>query len=69
MTISNYAGAIFGRYRGFAEPAQWLRLLLAWQERAQQRHRLADLDDRTLQDLGLSRADVANECRKPFWRA
>lgn len=37
-----------------------------------QRHRtrkeLAQLDDRLLKDIGLSRADRYNEIRKPFWR-
>lgn len=44
-----------------------LSLLESWYERARQRHRLAMLDDRALRDLGLSRADVWNETRKPFW--
>jgi len=37
-------------------------------ERARQRRSLADLDDRRLRDLGLSRADVEREAAKPFWR-
>lgn len=43
--------------------------LLVWQERASQRHALAALDDRLLKDMGISRADVAREVGKPFWRA
>jgi uncharacterized protein YjiS (DUF1127 family) len=43
-------------------------LLLTWQERASQRHALSTLDDRMLKDMGLSRADVFLEARKPFWR-
>jgi uncharacterized protein YjiS (DUF1127 family) len=42
--------------------------LLTWQERARQRRALADLDDRMLDDIGLRRADVAQEAMKPFWR-
>ncbi len=53
-------------------PARWLAhvgsVLLAWQERAQQRYRLAELDDAMLRDLGLHRSDVARELRKPFWQ-
>jgi len=41
---------------------------LLWAERARQRRQLAELDDYMLRDLGLSRADVAGEIRKPFWQ-
>ena len=43
--------------------------VLAWQERARQRHTLASLDDYLLRDMGISRADVSIESGKPFWRA
>ena len=43
--------------------------LLLWQRHANERHALAHLDDRILRDLGLNRAEVAWESRKPFWRA
>ncbi len=43
--------------------------LLLWQRRANERHALDHLDDRILRDLGLNRAEVAWESRKPFWRA
>ncbi len=53
-------------------PSRWLATLantsFVWQERAEQRYRLAALDDYRLQDLGLSRADAAAEAAKPFWR-
>jgi uncharacterized protein YjiS (DUF1127 family) len=45
-----------------------LEILLAWQDRAAQRRALAELDDRLLKDIGLTRADVDRECAKPFWR-
>ncbi len=41
--------------------------VLEWQERARQRRRLSELDDRMLKDIGLSRADVHREIEKPFW--
>ena len=47
---------------------QALDTFLEWRERARQRHALARLDDRMLRDIGLSRADVYREYRKPFWR-
>ena len=43
--------------------------LLAWQNRANQRHQLAQLDDRALTDIGVSRAAAKAEADKPFWQA
>jgi uncharacterized protein YjiS (DUF1127 family) len=41
---------------------------VAWEERVRSRRRLAALDDRALRDIGLNRADVWVETRKPFWK-
>ncbi len=43
-------------------------LLLSWQERSEERYRLKQISDHTLRDIGLSRADIDHEVRKPFWR-
>lgn len=43
--------------------------LLHWQERAETRRKLLAFDDRMLSDIGISRADIDNETRKPFWMA
>ena len=56
------AASLAGAARAMAEMA------LAWQERLRQRRHLDGLDDRLLKDIGLSRADVAREVDKPFWR-
>lgn len=45
-----------------------LDTLAEWHERARQRRRLMELDDRLLKDIGLTRADVARETSKPFWQ-
>jgi uncharacterized protein YjiS (DUF1127 family) len=45
------------------------RALVAWHRRACSRAQLAQLDDRALRDIGLTRAEAAMECAKPFWRA
>lgn len=37
-------------------------------ERAEQRRALAELEDRMLRDVGLSRGDALREAEKPFWR-
>lgn len=38
------------------------------QMRARERAHLAELDDRCLRDMGITRYDVAMEADKPFWR-
>jgi uncharacterized protein YjiS (DUF1127 family) len=60
-----------GYFRGqvAAILARGFGILLLWQRRANERHALAQLDDRLLRDLGLSRSEAARESRKPFWRA
>jgi uncharacterized protein YjiS (DUF1127 family) len=56
----------FGQYRIVCSClADWLRRGV---ERARQRNALAELDDRLLQDVGLSRDDVTSEVEKPFWK-
>jgi len=42
--------------------------VLTCADRSRQRRRLAELSDYMLRDIGLTRADVAGETRKPFWR-
>jgi len=44
-------------------------ILLVWQERAETRLRLAELDDYRLRDVGISRADAEREAAKFFWQA
>jgi uncharacterized protein YjiS (DUF1127 family) len=43
-------------------------LIGAWIERSRQRRALADLDDRLLDDVGITRSAAAREIAKPFWR-
>lgn len=45
-------------------PTSMLRMALAAHR---QRQFLARLDDRTLQDIGLTRADALAEAARPFW--
>jgi len=47
--------------------AAWA-LLTMWIARTCQRNALAALDDHLLRDIGITRADAARECEKPFWR-
>jgi uncharacterized protein YjiS (DUF1127 family) len=51
-------------------PVHRLLLMLAlWHHRRRSRRHLAALDDRELDDIGLSRAQCRAECRKRFWQA
>lgn len=43
-------------------------LVANWRENLQGRHRLAQLPERMLKDIGLSHADAWQEVQKPFWR-
>ncbi|MBY4675427.1 DUF1127 domain-containing protein [Marinobacterium arenosum] len=46
----------------------WRRQLCRWRRNSHGRHQLAQLDDRLLRDIGLSRHDAEQISRKPFWR-
>ena len=39
-----------------------------WLERRSSRRALADLDERLLRDIGLSRSEAVAESAMPFWR-
>lgn len=65
-----YAIASAGRLKS-CRPTEILRALgrqfARWWQLAEQRRRLAMLDDAALKDLGLSRADVIQESERSFW--
>jgi uncharacterized protein YjiS (DUF1127 family) len=66
---ASWTPALFGRMvarEGSAGPL--MGVLLAWQERAGQRRRLAEMEDRLLADMGFGRAEAFAEAAKPFWR-
>jgi uncharacterized protein YjiS (DUF1127 family) len=44
-----------------------MRAVWFWMERSRQRRALADLDDRLLRDIGLTRDEARRECGNPFW--
>lgn len=39
-----------------------------WYDRSRERQALLSMDDHMLRDIGLSRADIWGEARKPFWQ-
>ncbi len=46
----------------------FLALAATWLERRSSRRALADLDERLLRDIGLSRSEAIAETAVPFWR-
>lgn len=44
-----------------------LGVLMLWQARAEERHALAEMDERILRDIGVDRAAARHEAAKPFW--
>ncbi len=49
--------------------AEVLALVGSWYQRARQRRQLAELSDRQLADIGISRAEARAEAQRPFWQA
>ena len=69
--MSTIPAVTLSRVAAFSGPSivtALLARLFAWHHAARSRALLAELDDRLLADIGLSRADAMRECEKPFWR-
>jgi uncharacterized protein YjiS (DUF1127 family) len=45
-----------------------VRMIWFWLERSRQWRALAELDDRLLRDIGLTRDEARRECANPFWK-
>jgi uncharacterized protein YjiS (DUF1127 family) len=50
------------------QPGRLSRTFATWRRRIAERQAFADLDDRDLRDMSLSRWEVEGERAKPFWR-
>lgn len=67
---ATWTGALFRRQTdAVGAPLRVIERLVAWQDRAAQRRKLAEMDYMLLADIGISRADAFAEADKPFWRA
>ncbi|TAJ26715.1 MAG: DUF1127 domain-containing protein [Reyranella sp.] len=44
------------------------QIFATWRRRARERRELAEMDHRTMRDLGISPTDIHFEANKPFWR-
>jgi len=52
----------------FASLSDVAEMVSVWLRRSRTRRRLAELEDRELRDIGVSRAQALDESKKPFWR-
>jgi uncharacterized protein YjiS (DUF1127 family) len=53
---------------GLARVKTWREIINFWIERSSQRRALGKLDQRELDDVGISREEAALETMKHFWR-
>ena len=67
---NSVANSVIARALAVGVRSLWLAMDHAFgaYERWRQRQALSRLDDHLLKDIGLSRADVEAETRKPFWK-
>jgi len=49
--------------------ATFTQVIGAWRRRSQERRELAQLDARSLRDLGLNPVNIQFEANKPFWQS
>jgi uncharacterized protein YjiS (DUF1127 family) len=49
-------------------PSALIAIFRFWGERQRQRRALGELDDRLLQDIGVSHDAAATEAMLPFWK-
>ncbi len=65
----DYALRLGRHTQGRSAASSWLGTLRVWHGRHTQRRALSQLDDRLLDDVGLTWTQAQVEVRKPFWRA
>ena len=63
-----WAGVPVGRPALLRILTQAWETLAIWRQRSRGRAALGSLGARSLQDMGITRADALWESRKPFWR-
>jgi uncharacterized protein YjiS (DUF1127 family) len=72
MTVLLTASPVAPAARECGQPASYPRRVLAlldvWRQRTRDRRELAQMDERSLRDIGLTPYDALYEARKPFWR-
>lgn len=72
FTAANRPDVVKGRRAERKAPFLLIRFLLhtlkCWHQRTRQRTALAALDNRLLDDVGISRDEATREIHKPFWQ-
>ena len=58
-----------GKRLALGEARKTTNLLALWQRRATARRAMVEMDERIMDDAGLSRQDIQQEAAKPFWKA
>ena len=66
--VISYAPGLGRLTQGRGVTTSCLGILKTWHARYSQRRALLQLDDRLLDDIGLTRADARQEAGKPFWK-
>ena len=69
ISVAAYQATDSARVCNTGRPFNPLRTLQIWHERIRERSTLSYLSDETLDDIGISRAEIDAEARKPFWKA
>jgi len=69
-TFSRIATSLPAPYPNLhSSPGALFKTVAIWIERSRQRSALANLDERLLKDIGITRTDAAHEVATPFWRS
>jgi uncharacterized protein YjiS (DUF1127 family) len=68
MTSAETLAQPGGRRRAAGLIGRAIETVRVWRARRRGRRELAFLDDRSLRDLAMTRADAVRECRKRFWQ-
>lgn len=69
ITVRQPSLISIGAFRIFSIMEDMVETLRTWKERAEKRHELTRLNDRMLQDIGITRIDVYHELQKKVWEA
>jgi uncharacterized protein YjiS (DUF1127 family) len=63
--ITTHSPVPFRQFGG--GPRAWAGVIGTWRERSRQRSALAELDDRLIDDIGVTRSKARQAAAMPFW--